>query len=40
MNIDIIPLTLGMFISLFVLLLTGLPIAFVTGTIACIVAGS
>jgi len=27
-----------MFISLFVLLLTGLPIAFVTGTIACIVA--
>ena len=38
MNIDIIPLTLFMFIGLFVLLLTGLPIAFVTGMIACIVA--
>jgi len=38
LNIDIIPLTLFMFISLFVLLLTGLPIAFVTGMIACIVA--
>lgn len=38
MNIDIIPLTIGMFAGLILLLLTGLPIAFVTGTIACIVA--
>lgn len=38
MNIDIIPLTIGMFSGLLLLMLTGLPIAFVTGTIACIVA--
>ncbi len=38
MNIDIIPLTIGMFTGLVLLMLTGLPIAFVTGTIACVVA--
>jgi len=37
-NIDIIPLTIGMFTGLVLLMLTGLPIAFVTGTIACVVA--
>ena len=38
MSIDIVPLSLFVLAAMVVLLLSGLPIAFVTGTIACIVA--
>ena len=38
MSIDIVPLSIFVLTAMVVLLLSGLPIAFVTGTIACIVA--
>ena len=38
MNIDIVPLSFGIIIGMFVLLLMGLPMAFVTGTIAVTVS--
>ena len=38
MSIDIVPLSIFILIAMVVLLLSGLPIAFVTGTIACVVA--
>ena len=38
MSIDIVPLSTFILIAMVALLLSGLPIAFVTGTIACIVA--
>jgi len=38
LNIDIIPLSIFILAGMVILLLSGLPIAFVTGTIACIVS--
>lgn len=38
MSIDIVPLSIFVLTAMVVLLLSGLPIAFVTGTIACIIA--
>lgn len=38
MNIDIVPLSIIIVVGMFVLLLAGLPMAFVTGTIACVVS--
>ena len=37
MNIDIVPLSIFIIAGMFVLLLMGLPMAFVTGTMACVV---
>ena len=37
MNIDIVPLSIGIVIGMFILLLAGLPMAFVTGTMAVVV---
>lgn len=37
MNIDIVPLSIFIIVGMFVLLLAGLPMAFVTGAMACVV---
>ena len=37
MNIDIVPLSIFIIVGMFILLIAGLPMAFVTGTMACVI---